>query len=93
MVARSLTNKLAHEINPDFMMGTMLALSGIYPKTCHPEDVLGAMQFRRRALIFADVMMRGYYPSYAKQIFKEYDFTIKMEKDDEEILRQYPSDY
>ena len=93
MVASSLANKVGHEINPDFMIGTMLALSGIYPKTCHPSDVLGAMQFRRRALIFADVMMRGYYPSYAKQIFKEYDFTIKMEKDDEEILRQYPSDY
>lgn len=93
MVASALANKAGHEINPNFMMGTMLALSGIYPKTCHPEDVIGAMQFRRRALVFADVMLRGYYPSYTKGIFKENNINIKMEEGDKEILKQYPSDY
>lgn len=39
MVASALANKLARTINPDFKMGAMLALSGIYPATCHPDDV------------------------------------------------------
>ncbi|MFQ9922728.1 MAG: family 1 glycosylhydrolase [Beduini sp.] len=93
MVASSLSNKIGHEINPDFKIGCMLALSGIYPKTCQPEDVFGAYDFRRRALLFADVMMRGYYPAYAKGIYEEYGFELKMEPGDEAILKQYPSEF
>ena len=93
MVASSLSNKVGHEINPDFKIGCMLALSGIYPNTCHPDDVFGAYDFRRRALLFADVMLRGYYPGYAQAIFDEYNFTLIKEKDDDEILKNYPSDY
>lgn len=93
MVASSLANKMGHEINSDFKIGCMLALSGIYPMTCHPDDVLGALQFRRRALMFSDIMMRGYYPSYAKTIFSEYGFTLKTNPEDAEILKKYPSDF
>lgn len=93
MVASSLANKIGHEISPDFKIGCMLALSGIYPLTCHPDDVFGAMQFRRRAFLFSDVMMRGYYPSYAESIFSEYDFELQYTKEDMETLRKYPSDF
>ncbi|MBQ0064482.1 MAG: family 1 glycosylhydrolase [Firmicutes bacterium] len=93
LVASAHVNKVAHEINSDNMMGCMLALSGIYPATCHPDDVFGAYDFRRHALIFSDVYMRGYYPGYAQGIFDEYNFTLKMEEGDEEILRAHPSDF
>ncbi|WP_347565117.1 glycoside hydrolase family 1 protein [Candidatus Enterococcus moelleringii] len=93
MVASSYANKIAHEINPENKIGSMLALSGIYPKTCHPDDVLGAYQFRRRALLFSDVMMRGYYPAYAKSIFDEYDFQLIMTEEDQKVLKNYPSDF
>ncbi len=52
LVASAMANKMAREINPHFMLGTMCALSGIYPATCHPDDVFGAYEFRRKALIF-----------------------------------------
>lgn len=55
-----MANRIARQINPSFMLGTMCALSGIYPATCHPDDVFGAYEFRRRALMFSDVTMRGY---------------------------------
>ena len=93
MVASSLANKIAREIHPNFQMGAMLALSGIYPATCHPDDVFGAYEFRRKALIFSDVLFRGSYPNYTQAIFDEYGFHLQMERGDEEILRQYPSDF
>lgn len=93
LVASALINKAAHEINPNFQMGIMLALSGIYPATCHPDDVMGAVIFRRRALMFSDVAMRGHYPGFAPSIWKEFDAEIKMEPGDEEILAKYPSDF
>ena len=33
LVASAMANKMAREINPHFMLGTMCALSGIYPAT------------------------------------------------------------
>ena len=93
MVASSLANKIAREINPNFRMGAMLALSGIYPATCHPDDVFGAYEFRRKALIFSDVLFRGSYPNYTQAIFDEYAFHRQIDRGDEEILRQYPSDF
>ena len=93
LVASSMANKMAREINPHFMLGTMCALSGIYPSTCHPDDVFGAYEFRRKALMFSDVTCRGYYPNYAQSIFDEYNFKLKMEPGDEKWLRENTSDY
>ena len=93
LVASAMANKIAREINPNFMLGTMCALSGIYPATCHPDDVFGAYEFRRKALMFSDVTCRGYYPNYAQSIFDEYGFTLKMEPGDEKWLKENTSDY
>lgn len=93
LVASAYANKIARNINPNFKLGCMLALSGIYPATCHPKDVFGAYDFRRRALMFSDVVCRGAYPNYAEAIFNEYDFELKMEEGDEEILKEHPTDF
>lgn len=71
-VASSKVNKLCHEIILEAKIGCVLSLSGIYPHTCKPGDVLGAYQLRRRSLFFSDVMMRRYYPSYASRWFEEH---------------------
>ena len=92
-VASSLANKLCHEIIPEAHIGCMLSLSGVYPNTCKPEDVLGAYQLRRRSLFFSDVMMRGYYPSYVERWFEEYDVHLDIQPGDLEIMKEYPSDY
>lgn len=93
LVASAKANKIARKINPNFVLGTMCALSGIYPSTCHPEDVFGAYEFRRKALIFSDVTCRGYYPNYTSAIFSEYDFKLDISAEDEEVLRNNTSDY
>jgi 6-phospho-beta-glucosidase len=93
LVASAKANQIARKINPDFMLGTMCALSGIYPMTCRPEDVFGAYEFRRKALMYSDVTMRGCYPNYAQAIFDEYHFTLKKEPEDDEILKNNTSDY
>ncbi len=93
LVASALANKAGHEIDPQNQMGIMLALSGIYPATCHPDDVMGAVEFRRKALMFSDVAMRGYYPTFTPSVFAEYGVELKKGEEDDEILRKYPSDF
>ncbi|MCE4052206.1 glycoside hydrolase family 1 protein [Bacillus sp. Au-Bac7] len=92
-VANALAIKLGKGINSEFKIGFTLALSGIYSKDCRPENVFGALEYRRRALFFSDVMMRGYYPSYSDAILEELGVTIVKEPGDEEIIRAYPSEF
>ncbi|MDO1604470.1 6-phospho-beta-glucosidase [Lactobacillus sp. YT155] len=93
LVASSLATKLAHEINPDFQIGCMLAAGKTYPATPNPEDVFAAMKIDREGYFFVDVQSRGYYPNYAKSMFKKENINLKMEADDEDILRKYTVDF
>ena len=92
-VANARVNKLAIEICPEFKVGCMLALSGIYPQDCKPENVFGALEFRRRALFFADVMIRGYYPNYTANMLDELKASIKTTPEELELIKKYPSQF
>lgn len=67
LVASALATKIAHEINPDFKIGCMLAGGNNYPYSCRPEDYYKAIEKDREGYFFIDVQARGYYPNYAKK--------------------------
>ena len=93
LVASALATKIAHEINPENKVGCMLAGGQFYPYSCDPNDVWLAMNKDRENLMFIDVQVRGYYPSYAQRVFKEKEIDLKIEADDLTILKQYPVDF
>lgn len=92
-VANSLAIKLFRKIIPNGKIGCMLSLSNVYPHTCKPEDVFETMELRRRSLLYGDVMLCGEYPAYTARIWEEENVKIKMEPEDEEILKHYTNDY
>lgn len=92
-LANALATKMGHEIIADAQIGCMLALSGLYPASCRPEDVMGALEFRRRALFFSDVMIRGYYPSYTNSMLDKLQATIIKEDGDDAIIAATTSDF
>jgi 6-phospho-beta-glucosidase len=55
--------------------------------------VFEAYELRRRSLFYSDVILRGYYPSYAKRIWKEHNIMLQMEPGDEQLLREHTADY
>ena len=88
-VASSKAVKLAHEINPDFKIGTMSAYDSIYPYTCNPDDVLLCQKEENIHLNFCgDVMVKGYYPYYIKNYFKENNIDITITDDDIKSLKE-----
>lgn len=93
LVASAKATQLAHEINPEFRIGCMLAAGSTYPATCNPQDVFKAMNADREGYFFIDVQSRGYYPSYAKQQFKQQQIELKMAADDEQVLRDNTVDF
>ena len=58
LVGSSLATKVGKEINPDFQIGCMLAAGEVYPNTCHPQDMLAAVQKNREQYIFIDAIKR-----------------------------------
>ena len=91
-VASALAVKAGHEINPDFMIGLMIAHLTSYPATCRPADVLAAQHeddvFNN---ICGDVQVRGEYPPFARNYFKSIgveDTSFMDNEEDKKILKE-----
>ena len=93
LVASAMATKLAHEINPDFRIGCMLAAGQFYPYSCNPADVWDALSKDRNNYFFIDVQSRGVYPSYAKKFLERNGITLEMGAEDERILRENTVDF
>lgn len=93
LVASALATKLAHEINPDFKVGCMLAAGQFYPYSCNPEDVWSAIEKDRGNYFFIDVQSRGEYPSYAKKMLERKGIKIEITKEDEKVLKENTVDF
>ena len=93
LVASALATKLAHDINPEFKIGCMLAAGNTYANTCAPEDVFKSIQKDRENYFFIDVQSRGYYPAYALKELERKGISLKMEQEDEKILRENTVDF
>ena len=88
-IASAKAVKLGHEINSDFKIGCMIAYMCTYPYTCNPEDVFLAQQRDNiNNFLCSDVQVRGAYPGFAKRYFSDNNIEIKMEENDEEILKE-----
>ncbi len=87
LVASAKAVKLGHEIDPENMIGCMIAGFPVYPITPDPDDVMTAMQKDRNSLFFADVHVRGYYPGYIQRYFDENGIELMISEDDLKALK------
>jgi len=72
----------------------MVACFCYYPLTARPEDNLKAVRDEQIHQWFAvDILANGHYPSYMDRFFRENDIHIQMEPEDEQLLRDYTSDF
>lgn len=89
-VASAKTVKNGHKINPNFMIGCMIGggPSG-YPLTCDPKDVLKCQKYIQDSIYYSsDVMCRGEYPYFSKRLWDEFNFKLKSEPEDFQILKE-----
>ena len=88
-VASALVCKYAHEHYPQFKMGCMVSYMPRYPHTCHPDDVLIAKQEERMHSCFCgDVQVKGAYPYYALNYFKQHDICVEITEEEKKILKE-----
>ena len=71
----------------------MLAAGNAYPYTCQPEDVMESITKDRENYYFADIQVRGYYPSYALKLLEKENIHIITESNDASILKNGTVDF
>lgn len=93
LVASAKVTQLAHQINPDFKIGCMLAAGNFYPYSCNPNDVWEAMIKDRENYFFIDVQARGEYPVYAKKMFERKGIKLEADAGDFKVLKENTVDF
>ncbi|MEY8462680.1 6-phospho-beta-glucosidase [Streptococcus merionis] len=93
LVASALAVKIGKDINPDFQIGNMIAMTPVYPYSCRPEDMMLATKEMHDRWFFCDVQVRGHYPAYALKMFERKGFNIPITEKDKEILAAGTVDY
>lgn len=86
LVASAWATKIAHEIDPNNKVGSMLAAGVTYPYSANPKDVMKAIEADRKHYLFSDVQVKGFYPNYALKYFEQKNISINMTKEDETLL-------
>ena len=92
-VASALVTKFAHDLNPNIQMGCCVAATPNYPNTPNPDDILLAQSEDRKLLMFTDVQIRGHYPNYLLNEWKNKDYILDITEEDLEILSKGCVDY
>lgn len=94
LLASALVCKLAHDKYPKFKIGNMSIYMPTYPFNCNPLNMVASQQKMREVNYYcADVQVKGYYPNWIKQYWKNNNIEIEMDKDDKKILRQGKIDF
>lgn len=92
-IACAILKKYAKKLNPDLMIGTMVADCTAYPNSCDPDDVILALKHNRMQYYFTDVQFNGYYPQYALNYFENHDITIEITEEDKNLLKENTMDF
>ena len=93
-VACAKVKKLAPSIDPDAILGTMVADGTMYPATCKPADIIATLNKNRyQQYFFADVQLRGEYPVYMLNYFKKKNIHIEVSEEDEKLLKDNTMDF
>ena len=93
LVASAWATKIAHEIDPNIMVGCMMAAGTYYPYSCRPEDVRAAQVDTQKELCFIDVQARGKYPNSALKDFERRGIDLGMTAEDEKLLAENTVDF
>lgn len=87
LVASARVTRIAHEIDPGYLIGCMVIGMPIYPLTPAPDDIVAVMNADHANLMFSDVHVRGAYPGYAQRFFRDNGITLSITEQDLEDLK------
>lgn len=93
LVASALAVQMAHDIDPDNLVGNMIAADFAWPASSDPADVLAAQQYNDRELMQSDVQVRGRYPYTLNRDLERRGIRIVKDPEDDRILEENTVDF
>ncbi|UQS82186.1 6-phospho-beta-glucosidase [Bombilactobacillus folatiphilus] len=93
LVASAEAVQIGHQINPEFQIGSMIAMVPLYPATSKPADVMKAQRANQARYWFEDIQSNGQYPKWltAYQHNQGWDMDITLA--DLDVLKAGTVDY
>ncbi len=77
LVCNAKVTKLAHKIDPQNKVGSMICGIPNYPATCDPNDILyNRYRWEKGVYYTGDVQVYGEYPSFSKRLWDEHNVTL-----------------
>jgi 6-phospho-beta-glucosidase len=93
-VASAKAVQIGHAVDPDNMIGCMIAAGVDYPLTSKPEDTFKAdMSNNMRNYFCGDVQVRGEYPAFAKRFFDDNDIHLDITDEDRQAIAMGTVDF
>ena len=92
-VASAKVVKLAHEIDPEMMVGMMLAYRAPYAYSCDPDDQIKRLDEMHQMLWYADVQAGGYYPQYILKQYERNNIVLEDEDEEYKLIKKYCVDF
>lgn len=88
LIASAQATLVGHEINPDFMIGCMIAMCPVYPATDKPEDIMMHVGAMHKRYWFAEVHARGFLPEHIVAYWQRKGIKIDISEEEKEILKK-----
>lgn len=93
LIASARAVKIAHEIDPDMMVGCMIAFCPIYPYSCKPEDIMKAYNAMNTRYWFGDVHCLGKVPTMIEKLWERDNIHIDLSEEEKKDLLEGTVDY
>ncbi|QEA60479.1 6-phospho-beta-glucosidase [Lactococcus lactis] len=93
LIASAKVVKLAHEINPNFQIGCMMAYVPVYAYSCNPTDAMAAIKVMERRYFYSDIHVRGHIPKYTLNYWHKKHYHIDYSVDELKILTEGTVDF
>lgn len=93
LVASAQVVALGRRINPQFQFGCMLLYPVFYPLTPSPKDTVAVHERLSYVYYYGDVHVKGRYTHTCQAIWQRHGITLKIEPEDEQILRSGTVDF
>lgn len=88
-VASARAVKIAHEIDPNYIVGNMIAGMADYPGTCDPADILACRHAMEKSVYYCgDVQCLGRYSTFAPRLWNEHNVHLDITDEDRKILQE-----
>ncbi len=85
--------KLIRDIDSNNQVGCVFGITPMYPRDCHPMNVMKAFKDMDRDFYQIDAMCNGKFPKYKVKEYEEYNIHIDINKEDEQAFQNGTLDF